>query len=239
MKKEIDFPSGWGQDRITAFLDAARQNELATFANTPEYGRIRDIESELFLLIDNLHNAKPFHVGLFVLKAHSSLLAAIHIAMSGHVAETYPLLRASIEAALYGLFVSYDDARMETWLRRDESPAALEAVRKMFLIGQVRAELEDRDPLLGKIAKDLYDRCIALGAHPNVKMLTNIDIIEDASSVTWQLKYLHDVGEQLRLVMRTTAQTGLLVLEIACVLYPQRAAILGIPDKLVRLRKKM
>jgi len=237
LKKEIDFPPGWGQDRITAFLELARQNELATFANLrKEYGKLRDIENELFLLIDNLRNAQPFHVGFFVLKAHCSFLGAIRCAMAGHVVETYPLLRACIEATLYALFLAGHEDRMLVWLKRNESQKAKQEVRDSFAFGKLRAELELRDSKLGSIAQVLYDECIDLGAHPNVGMLANMEIVDEEDSLTWKLKYLNVDDLPLRAVLKSTAQTGLLALEVCCLIYPQRVAILGIVDRMPTLR---
>lgn len=238
MTREVEMPAGWGEDRITEFLDQARHNEIATFANKPrEYGRLRDIESEIHRLIDNLHNAPAFHAGLFVLLAHSSFLGAIRLVMSGHVTETYPLFRQCLEAALYALYVAQDEEKMRVWLCRNDSEVAQAEVRKTFSIGNVRSELERRDPKLGAIAKELYDRCILLGAHPNVGVLTNMEIIDTENSLTWKLNYLHCDGAPMNCAMRTAAQVGLLALETCCLVYPQRAAILGIRDRMQQLRK--
>ncbi len=43
-----DPPPGWGDDEITKFVDMARTNAYATFANLPvEYGKLAQIDRAL------------------------------------------------------------------------------------------------------------------------------------------------------------------------------------------------
>jgi len=113
-------PPGWGADPLTAFIDNARLNTFATFTNREaDFVRLKDIDQLYRALIGGLINARELVSNFLLLRTHSSYLAACRLTLSGQVVETFPVLRASLESALYALFVSGDQSKQELWLRRN------------------------------------------------------------------------------------------------------------------------
>jgi hypothetical protein len=97
-------PPGWGADPLTAFIDNARLNTFATFANREaDFVRLKDIDRLCRDLIGGLTNARELVSNFLLLRTHSSYLAACRLTLSGQVVETFPILRASLESALYAL----------------------------------------------------------------------------------------------------------------------------------------
>src|SRR5258705_2470220 len=128
-------PGGWGADEITAFIDNARLNSFATYANLrPEYGKVAEIDVLFRKLADYLLNTKDWFAAFFLLRAHSAFLAGAHLAMSGQAAETYASLRLCLENGLYGFYLSRNPGSRETWLRRHDSEQAKKTVRGEFTI---------------------------------------------------------------------------------------------------------
>ena len=128
-------PRGWGADDVTAFLDNTRLNSFATYANLrPDYAKLAEVDSVFRKLIANLINTKDWFAAFFLLRAHSALLAASHLAMSGQVAEAYASQRLCLENGLYGLYMSRNPASRETWLQRHDSDQAKQRVRSEFTL---------------------------------------------------------------------------------------------------------
>src|SRR3972149_11921583 len=115
-------PAGWGGDEVTAFIDNARLNSFATYANLrPEYGAVAEIDVVFRKLVGNLLNTRDWFAAFFLLRAHSAFLAGAHLAMSGQAAETHAPLRLCLENALYGLYLARNPGSRGNWLRRPHS----------------------------------------------------------------------------------------------------------------------
>jgi hypothetical protein len=128
-------PPNWEHSEIAAFMDAARGNEFATFANsTREVARLSDIDLAFRKAVDGLNHEKEWFSGFFLLRAHSNYLAACRLSWSGQHPETYCLLRSCLENALYGVHLSKNRASRETWLRRQDDAVSKQKVRDEFKI---------------------------------------------------------------------------------------------------------
>ena len=106
---ELDkhIPPKWGEDPLSEFIDMARHNTFATYANCPEqYSILKKIHDIYKLVIDNLHKTHDPFANFFILKAHSAYLGAVRFAISGQCAEAYMVLRGCLESAIYGLYLS-------------------------------------------------------------------------------------------------------------------------------------
>ena len=123
-------PEEWGNDEITQFLDAARSNEYATFANLKNEAQLLISIDTLFReVIDALNHSKEWFAGFFVFRAHSNYLASCRMCWSGQSPECYALLRSCLENALYGVYLAKNPASQGTWLRRHDSDDHKKAVR--------------------------------------------------------------------------------------------------------------
>lgn len=185
MAFETPPPPGWAQDKLSESIETARHNTFATFVNLGRvWLRLQDVDKTFRTAIDNLHHARSWFAGFFLLRTHASYLGAVRLSVSGQVPEAYMVLRGCLENSLYGLdFHEHPESR-ETWLRRHDDGASRERVRNEFRIGAMLELLGSRDGSLGGIVSTLYDRTIDFGAHPNdTALFTNMRQTDEERAV--------------------------------------------------------
>jgi len=234
-----DPPPDWGNDEISKFIDHARGNEFATFANLKdEAAYLIEIDLLFRVAVDALNHSKDWFAGFFVLRAHSNFLAACRLVWSGQIPETYELLRSCLENALYCLYLAKNPDSRETWLRRHDNEDTKKAVRAEFKIGTLLDLASAVAPAEGPIARKLYDRSIDYGAHPNERaLMQSLKIIEGVEQIKFQVIYQEHDSVQLRFALKTTAEFGICALSLIQGAYQERFAILGMADELTKLKK--
>jgi len=225
-------PPKWAADEITKYLDTARNNSFATFDNLrPEYQKLSEIDGVFRKLNENLQKSKDWFAGFFLLRSHSSYLTAVSLGMSGQVPEAYAILRLSLENALYGFYLSKNDASRETWLRRHDSEDNMKKVRSEFKVRTLINTLEAEDNAQVKVVKTLYDRTIDYGAHPNERALTQtLHITEGDDHIEIKSNYLTGDDPSLHLCLKTTAQIGVCVLDVFRLIFKERFDLLGLTE---------
>ena len=78
MNEPLPPPPGWGQDLLTQFLDTARRNQFATFANkNVAMNDLISLDSMFTKLVTDPVTAKLFAPMSFFLRAHSAYRAAV------------------------------------------------------------------------------------------------------------------------------------------------------------------
>lgn len=160
--------------------------------------------------------------------------------MSGQVPDTFPVLRACLEYALYALHINANPALGEVWVRRHDDAASLRRVRQEFTHTAVIATLEAKDANLHPVIQQLYERSIDFGAHPNERAITgSMTIQREPGRVELQQIYLHGDSLSLDLGLKTTAQIGLGCLCIFQHIFLERFRILGIQDMIDQLRREL
>ena len=231
-------PERWASDDVTAFIDAARVNEYATFANLPaQMSRLIGIDRAFRKVIDAFNNSKDWFPGLFVLRAHSNYLGACRLTLSGQLPESYALLRSTLENALYGLYLSRNPASRETWLRREDDTKSKQKVRNEFTIGALLKLATQIAPSEGKVAKTMYERAIAQGAHPNeLALMQTLKLGKQPAHLKFTVSYLQGDGLPLQLALKSTAQVGVCTLALFERVMPERYAILGINQDVASLQ---
>lgn len=158
--------------------------------------------------------------------------------MSGQVPEAYMVLRGALECALYGLYVARKPSVSEIWLRRDEDEVSRRKVRKEFKVANVFQVLELEDQKLRKIARNLYERTIDYGGHPNQQaFLSVMKQQSDDSKITFQSAYMIGNEDALHLCLKSCAQIGICALSIFRLVFRERFDILGISQNLESIRK--
>jgi hypothetical protein len=231
-------PERWASDDITSFIDAARVNEYATFANLPaQMSRLIGIDRSFRKVIDAFNNSKEWFPGLFILRAHSNFLGVCRLTLSGQLPESYALLRSTLENALYGLYLSRNPSSQETWLRREEDAKSKQKVRNEFKIAALLKFAAQIAPSEGKVAKTLYERAIDHGAHPNeLALMQTLKLGKQPAHVKFTVSYLQGDGLQLQLALKTAAQVGVCTLALFERVLPERYAILGINQDIASLQ---
>lgn len=234
-----NLPHGWEQNEISRFLDAARANEFATFANLKdEVGRLLDIDIAYRKAIDGLNYSKDWFAGFFMLRAHSNFLAACRLCWSGQIPESYALLRSCIENGLYGLYLAKNPDSCEIWLRRHDDEESRKKVKAEF---RIRALMDNASAINSGealIANSLYERTIDCGAHPNeLALMQVLKIDHGKDKVEFKNVYLDEDSTALRLAIKTTAQVGICTLSLFESIYPERFKILELCDAISHIKK--
>lgn len=232
-------PPNWDTDEISKFIEAARVNEFATYANLKdEIHRLLDIDNAYRKAIEGLNHTKEWFSGFFLLRAHSNFLAACRLSWSGQIPESYAVLRSCLENALYGLYLARNPESRVIWLRRHDSDADKKKVRDEFKIGTFLGLAKQVDPSEGEVAAALYERTIDYGAHPNERaLMQSLQIKEEADIVEFKTIYLDKDSEQLRLLLKTLTQVGVCTLSLFRITYRERFDILGVTAVLDHIKK--
>jgi len=112
--------------------------------------------------------ASPLSFILF-LNAYQMFLAGARMALSGHAVAIFPLLRAALESAAYGLLIEQKPELADIWTNRHRSEADKRACRNTFTFEKAVIDLKDKAPDIYALAKGIYEAAIDFGAHPNLK----------------------------------------------------------------------
>jgi hypothetical protein len=164
-KKEEIRPAGWGDDKLSEFLEAVRHQQFATFANNVggAYSIIYEADACLVKITENLTHPKNLVAAVLLVRSHAVYRAACGTAMGTQLPETFVLLRSCLEYAAYGLHVNANPQLAETWVRHHDDAAALRAMKKAFLGVEVEETVVATDKELGRVYKELYERTIDYG----------------------------------------------------------------------------
>jgi hypothetical protein len=237
----MNLPPRWEDDPLSAFVGQSFRNALATFVHKSEaYGLLLRVDTAYLKIAENLVRPPNVLSALLLLRSHSAYRAGCRLALSGQASETFPLLRASLEYALYALHIHIDETLEEVWMRRHDDFDAMRQVKKKFQHVSVIATLRNCDNQLCPIIESLYERTIDFGAHPNERAVTGSMIMnEENGGVELQQIYLHSDSLSLDHVLKTTAQIGVGSLCIFQHIFRERFELLGIGDIIHELRQKL
>ncbi|MBN1826665.1 MAG: hypothetical protein JW958_10390 [Candidatus Eisenbacteria bacterium] len=234
-------PPGWGNDSLSEYIDVARQNVFATFHNLKHiYERLRDISGVFKELEAHLNNPKEWFAVFFVVRAECSYLSAAELALSGKAVEAFVVLRACLEAALYGLYLSRNPDKQEVWLRRGEDEKARKACRNEFTSGRLLRCLKEVDSVTHDRVKKLYDISLDFGGHPNELAITSmLESDTEDGQIHFNQLCMTDNDYRLRHALAMTARTGICVLDVFRNVFSERYEILDLPEKIDALRKDL
>lgn len=226
-------PSEWGNDQLSNFFVIAQNNRYGTFVQGPKkFQKLIHIDRIFEKVPASISQSPCWMEGMFFFRAHSAYRAGAELAAAGFVVETYPILRTALEYALYAFHIFKKTESSATWLDRANNPVKF---KNEFKIGPIKKEYLAASPINGRIADELYNRCIELGGHPNPKgILTNVEFEENEHDIFINNKFLHPGGVPHQLALKTVAQTGINVLKIFEDILTDRFKALSI-DKLILL----
>lgn len=238
----IPNPAGWGEDKLSEYLQLARNNQLATFVNLrPEFDLLHEIDDCYVRVAENMLNPKRNLLSILLLyRSHAAYRAACGTSMAGQSPETFVLLRSCLEYSGYALLIHQDQSLALVWLNRHTDDATLRKMRREFQAVNVDNAIQSADAGLGRVYKELYNRAIDFGGHPNTRGLTGSMQLEEGPDLSRYLQiYLHGDGMALRHCLKSTAQVGVCSLHIFQHILPERFMLLGIREKLIELRKRL
>jgi hypothetical protein len=231
-------PSGWGDDDLTRFWDAARCNQFGTFVNKPIYRKLAAIGNLFATISKGWLNPDDEIAAMLLLRCHSAFRAAAGLAAAGQVAESFPLNRALLEYAAYALHLHRNAKVRMIWLDRHKDVTAMEASRNALSHNKVKQTVEAANRHVAERFEKLYEWAIDFGAHPNERSVTgNMKIVEDKGRREMLAIMQHGDGPELDAALMTTARCGMCALEILQAIFNARFELLGVNAAMRELRR--
>ncbi len=232
-------PPGWGSDSLTSFIDLARDHAFGSFHNLQgEYAALRTIDTAFLALIDGWLDPENVFAAPLAVRSFSSFRAAAQLALSGQLPEAYMVMRGCLEHSLYANYMDANPSSWAVWSKRGADDAARKLCAKTFSGRNLFDALRHRVPPLGEMAGALYERAIEFGAHPNemaIGSTMEMKETEDGGR-TFEYAFLSGDGTPLRLCLKSVAQTGLIVLDILCVVFPVRCKAGRVQEIIARVK---
>lgn len=128
------------------------------------------------------NSSKSAGIGsILSMNACMMFLAGARMALSGHSAAVFPLLRTALESASYAMIIERDPTLIDVWTNRHQSEADKKASRNAFTFERGAIHLKGLAPEIYGLAKQAYEGAIDYGAHPNVKGVAGHLSIDDES----------------------------------------------------------
>ena len=191
-------------------------------------------------ITENLTHPKNIVAAVLLVRSHAAYRAACGTAMGTQLPETFVLLRSCLEYAAYGLHVNANPQLAETWVRRHDDAGALRAMKKAFLGVEVEETVVATDKGLGRVYKELYERTIDFGGHPNTRgVVSNMLFQETPDKRQLQPIYLHGDVITVAHALKTTAEVGLCSLHVFQHVFPERFLLLQLRETLIGLRSRV
>lgn len=172
-------------------------------------------------------------------RSHSAYLAALRLELSTQFVDAYPLLRSTLEYGVYALYFRDHEDKFLVWTERHLSADARKAARNINL-RRMLDYLESKDAEIGKQVKRLYETAIDMGAHPNPAGLLSAykQRVQDEEGYH-EVLYYGGEGFSWELALKQAALVGVAAIQTASCVFPERAKILGVPQKLDELYRQM
>jgi len=174
----------------------------------------------------------------FLARAYGCYLASVRISSSGQFAEAFVMFRACIENALYGYYIKENPKLGSIWGKRHKSKEAEKLVRKNFCIVNIFNFLSTQEPKVGPYIKDMYDKSIDFGAHPNIYSIgCNLQYIEDERKTVMDI--FNNDAFFLKCCLLANVRFGLGCLSVFRLIYPKQLKSCGVPEELKRLFSRL
>ena len=236
-------PPEWDNDPLSAFFKDAAYNERVTALNLPAVYDLLVRVHALFRLLEEViekNNQEELLIPRFLLvRAHSSFLAAIRLAMSGQMTDAFPVLRSAIESTWYALHIAKDPRRIERceiWLRRDEGDAAKSRCKSEFTIANVKHTHYSLDAKTAKELHGIYEDLIDFGAHQNqFGVMSAMKKTESGKQTDFSVGILHPDPLTILFALRLAVGVAIGVLKTFQLVFPERFKLAGIDLAIERL----
>lgn len=232
-------PPGWQDDLLSRFFATSNYNTFSLFDRyKAEWQLFAGIDDTFDKLVGNL-DTTPYETSVFLLqRSHSAYLAALRLLVATQYVDAYPLLRSVIEYGVYALYFRDHPEAFETWSQRHYGDEERRAARRLKFSVMLN-HLENKDERLGKAAQKFYDMTIDLGAHPNPGAIVSAYKQDTQGDEVYnEVNYLAGEGLGFQLAVKQVTLVGILALEIASCVFPERANILSIPQAVEVLNRR-
>lgn len=230
-------PPFWRSDSLTGFIGEAYDNIQKTFSNCPKLGRrIIDLAELMFFIIHQLKNTESMgqaYAALFFMRAHSMLLAAIRLGMSGQFPETYTLLSGSIMQCLLGVHIGSNEESILTFVRQDQSDRDKAHAKSEFRRKRLLNSLQKKSRKVEKYAKELLDYAESWG-QPG-RSFDLFGNVEFESKTNWHLHYMGNSPIHFAACLKQIARTQICCVLMMDLIFVERFKILGVGQRLLAL----
>lgn len=242
----FDLPKGWGDDLLSEFQTIAFENELATFVHAPQWQQgLLDVATVLqkcssYAMKSILNSEDPSALLLF-LTARNYYLASVRSVTAGHCLAAYPIGRATVEAALYGWYLSSNKDAALRWNNKPTKREELKVWAKEFNFSNLTKNVSEVNEELAKWAKHLHQLAIDFGAHPNKDALYSNIVHEDGEdgAVIIKMVTLHPWNFLSISTTKFTIETGINAIKFFALGFPEGAQTLSLTQDLNRLTKNL
>lgn len=205
---------------IIDYLRFGDENTKSFLDSPPEiFKLIVKVDGLLRLILSDTKNSEVIPKFLHM-NSYFSFMAAVRLAISGHVNAVFPTIRSSLESACYGFICARDPNNISIWVDRDKSSTHKTHCRKIFTpavknTADIILKEEIRSGADGEMARyilGLYDESINFGAHPNPKSVFKHIKMQDDESDCWKLNFhclYPEDSHEVKLALFTCAEYGL------------------------------
>jgi hypothetical protein len=240
-------PPPWGDDPLSNFFSEAEYNERVSSINLATiYALLQRLHAAFRRVEETVEkdNREEFLVTRFlIVRTHSSFLAAIRLAMSGQLSESYAVLRAAIEQTWYALYMAKDPQppnRVKVWLCRNHDEISKSKCKSEFTVTNVRSTHDSLDSVTAKQLHQLYETMIDFGAHPNqlgVLMAMNKSVTEQANS--YQVGIIFTDIVPLVATLQKAVAVAVGALKVFQLIFSERFKIMGLDEEIKALVREL
>ena len=232
-------PPGWGTDELSKFIEAAQQNQYATFFRKRDaMAKLVAIDAQFAKVTKGWLNPPSEIVAMLFIRCHGAYRTACSLAMSGQAAECYVQCRSALEYAAYAVHIDRNPTLGKIWLDRHVDDAGMKASKKAFQHVAVGESVKAANLHAAERFEKVYQRTIDLGGHPNERSVTaNMKMTEEPDRREMLAILQHGDGMQLDMALKTTAQCGMIALEMLETIYGPKFELLGIKAAMLDLRR--
>ena len=235
-------PPDWDTDPLSFFFKDAEYNERVAALNFPKtyelLGQVHALFQKFEEVIEKDNRDELLVPRFLMVRAHSSFLAGIRLAMSGQVSESFPLLRSVVEYAWYALHIAKDPGtkRSKIWLRRDDDAEAQKRCKREFRVNKVQRTHEALDAAAAKEFHGVYKDLISFGAHPNpFAVMTALSKIETANQIDYSVDILSPEWEPAIHALKMAVTTAIGALKTFQLVFPKRFTDTGLDLEIEKL----
>jgi len=163
---------------LAHFLETIHRNQQAIQDQFSErYRSIQQVDDCFAAAGEHLGDVQPIFTGPMFLRSHYAYKTSAGMTLAGQFCESFVLMRSCLEYAGYAVRLFTAPGLEKVFLNRHADKASKNALRKQFEISTITNAIAGFDKKLSDIFKDMYDRSIDFGGHPNPHaMLGSINI---------------------------------------------------------------
>ncbi len=233
-------PPAWDNDPLSKFFAEAEFNDRVTALN---FGRVYEVlqyTHELLLRVnavtEEVSREELLVPRILMARVHSSFLAALRLAMSGQVLESFPVLRAAVEQTWYAVHIAKDPERARIWLNRNEGTTEKSRAKSEFTVKNVKDTHTGLDAVTARTLHEIYEMLIDFGAHPNqFGVMSSMSTSETDEQINLTVGVLHPAPPLILFGLRTACNVAIGALKAFQLIFPAQFSSAGIDEEIEKL----